>query len=197
MNDIDKVKCWINSMSKKGIYQESRARMYITALNKIIQDKTLNLHELLSNLEDFGRQYEIKYHANPGTVKDYLSRTKRAIEDYLDYHSAPMKFKVKKYKVRSKDKFKTLKQIKTNNLIIFKNLVDDFLQRLPMCEESLSADEVITFFLQLLPRCEEGISGEQWRKLTSAHITLQCMWDKSGGSRINYFEVIPFNTQST
>ena len=149
MNDIDKVKNWINAMSKRGIYQESKARVYITALNKIIQDKTLNLHALLSNLEDFGSQYEIKYNANPRTVKDYLSRAKRAIEDYLDYQSAPMKFKVKKYKAHS------------NNLITFKNLVDNFLQRLPMCEESLSADEVITFILQLLPKCKEGLSGEQ------------------------------------
>ena len=110
---IDAAKAWLQAQGDRGDLSETTVRPRISAISQlatmIADDEEKTAQWMLENLETLGRRWANKNNGNPDTIRDYISRARASLNDYLRFAADPLAYK------RGKTSERTPKQSTAHN----------------------------------------------------------------------------------
>jgi predicted transcriptional regulator len=102
---IDEAKAWLQAQRDRGDLNDTTGRLRITAISQLAtmiadgEEKTVQW--MLENIETLGRRWANKNNGNSDTTREYISRARTALTDYLRFVADPLAYKTGKSNERT------------------------------------------------------------------------------------------------
>jgi len=94
---IDDAKAWLQVQRDRGDLNGTTGRLRITAIDQlatmIADGEERTVQWMLENIDTLGRRWVNKNNGRPETVRDYISRTRAALSDYMRFVADPLAYK--------------------------------------------------------------------------------------------------------